>query len=93
MHLRVFFLRGQSAADMALCLIDVQHRFDVPEQLRIDFLQPFGHIHMYSRFADSELLCRRADRRLMADDVIAELHGAFFYHAFQNYIPPERFNP
>ena len=84
MHCAVFFLRSDPAADMTLCLIDVEHFPHLLIQLWVDPAQALRHVHMYGRLANTEFLCRRPDRRLMLNDIFAELNGSFFHNTFQD---------
>lgn len=42
------------------------------------------YFRMYGGFTDSELLRRRPNRRLMRNDIFAELYGSFFHDTFQD---------
>ena len=46
----VFFPGGHAAADMTLCLVDVEHAAHAYVQLRINSAQPIGNVLMYRRF-------------------------------------------
>ena len=85
----VFPPGSHAAPDMPLCLIDIQNVFDFNIKLRIEFFQPFGYIFMYSRFADSELFSRTADRFLVGDDIFTELDRPLLHNAFHRPRPLE----
>lgn len=84
MHRTIFFLRGDPSPDMALGFVDIEHLPHLLIELRIHPAQALGHVHMYGGFTDSELLRRRPNRRLMRNDIFAELYGSFLHDTFQD---------
>ena len=79
----------ESAANVPLRLIDLEDAAHLPVKLRIDLSQAFGHVFMYSRFADVEFLCGRADGRSVFEDILPQFNRPIFYgtlHAITPYI-------
>ena len=57
----VFFPGGNAAANVALCLVDVQNLLDLQIQRAVELRQSLGDILMYGRLADAEFLRGGAD--------------------------------
>ena len=83
----VFFPRGDSASDMALCLIHLQNMTDAAVKLRVDVLQTVGYVFMYSRFRYMKLLGGGADRRVVFNNILTKFNGSFFNGSFHVYHP------
>lgn len=86
----VFALCRQSPADMPLSLVGVQNNFDIRIQAGIEFFQPVGHILMYGRFGNVELLCGRAYRGFVFYYIIGKCDGSFFRKSLQRKSPQQR---
>ena len=83
----VFFTCGDSAPDMALGFVHLQHVADTAVKLRIDILQTVGYVLMYSRFGYMKLLGGGPDRRVVFNNVFAKFDGPFFNGSFHVYHP------
>ena len=83
----VFFTCGDSAPDMALGFVHLQHVADTAVKLRIDILQTVGYVLMYSRFGYMKLLGGGPDRRVVFNNVFAKFDGPFFNGSFHTYHP------
>ena len=71
----VFFSGGQAAADMPLRFIDVQHAAHPHIKLGINHPQAVGNVLMYRTFAYMKLLGGGAHRRVIFNNVFAQLDG------------------
>ena len=69
----VLLLCSQSAADMALGLVDVENHPRLRRQARIDMNQTVCDIFMYCGLTDSKPLCRLPHGRVFVDDIIGYL--------------------
>lgn len=69
----------QAAANVPLCLVDLENTAHLTIELRIDLPQALGHVFMYGGLADVKFLCGRADGCLVFEDVLPQLYRSLFY--------------
>ena len=78
----IFPSGGLTAPNMPLRLIDLQHVAHLSIQPRVHHLQPLGHILMYGALTDLKSLGSRPHRGFVLQDVLPQLHRAFFHYTF-----------
>ena len=69
---------SDSAANMALGFVDLQHLFHLLVQYRMKFGKPFAQIFMYRTFADTELFGGSADGGPVLYNVLSQAYGPLF---------------
>ena len=74
----IFLLGGQSAADVALRLVDVQHHPGLGRQGGSDVGEAVGDVCMYCPLRSPQLCRRLAHRSILVYDVIGDLDRPFF---------------
>ena len=70
--------RGKAAADVALGLVLLQKCLDLQPQRAVALGQTLADVLMYSGFADAELLCGGAHRRVIFDEIQGQHLRALF---------------
>ena len=71
----VFLPGGNAPSDMPLCLVDIQYPPNLMIQLGVDNPKAIGYIFMYGRLGYMKLLSGGAHRRVIFNDVLAQLDG------------------
>ena len=72
--MQILLPRGQSAPDMALRFIHVQHLAGLRRQGRIDLQKTVGDVLMYRALTHPKLLRRLPHRGLVLNDIICDLN-------------------
>ena len=75
---QIFFLRCHAAADMSLCLVDIEHFSCLPLQRRIDCRKTVGNVFMYRRFRYAKRFGSLPHGGIVFDDVIRDFDRALF---------------
>lgn len=78
----IFLLGGQSAADMALRLVDVQYHPGLGRQGGIDVGEAVGDVFMYRTLRYPKLFRRLAHRSILVYDVIGDLDRRSSIYSF-----------
>lgn len=93
MDVQILFFRGDSAPNVALLLVYVQHLPRLCGKRWVRTGQTLGDIFMYGRFADTEFYGGGANRRLILNDVLRQPFGALLHVSFQDATLPTLFTP
>lgn len=83
MPVQIFLSGRQSAADVPLRFIDIEHLPGFCRKRGLDLHQAVGDILMYRALADSKMFCRLPHRRIIINDISGDFHRSFLYIAFQ----------
>ena len=91
MLVQIFLSGSQSATDVPLGFIDIQHLPRLLRQCWIHLRQPLRYILMYRAFADAEGLRCLPHRGVVVDDIVGYPYSSFFNIVFQRKTPQDTF--
>ena len=91
MLVQILLSGSQSAADMPLRFIDIQHLPRLLRQRRIHLHQPLRHILVHRAFADAERLHCLTNCGVVVDDIVGYPYSSFFNIVFQRKTPQDTF--
>ena len=91
MLVQIFLSGSQSAANVPLGFIDIQHLPRLLRQCRIHLCQPLRHVLVHRAFADTEGFRRLTHRGVVVDDIIGYPYSSFFNIVFQRKAPQDTF--
>ena len=84
---QIFFPGGQSAPDMPLGFVDIQHFSRLPGQGGIDLQETLCDVFMYRTLTDPKLFCRLPYCRIVVYNVFCDFHSSLLNISFQNFSP------
>ena len=88
---QVLLPSGQSATDMTLGLIDIQHFSSLLRQGWIDLGKSLRDVLMYCALTDAECLRRLPHCGVVLDDIVGYSYSSFFNIVFQRKTPQDTF--
>ena len=91
MLVQIFLSGSQSAADVPLGFIDIQHLPRLLRQCRIYLRQPLCYVLMYCAFRDTERLRCLPYRGVVVNDIACYPYSPFFNIVFQRKTPQDTF--
>ncbi len=91
MLVQIFLSGSQSAADVPLGFIDIQHLPRLLRQCRIHLRQPLCYVLMYRAFRDAEGFRCLPHCCIVVDDIVGYPYSSFFNIVFQRKTPQDTF--
>ena len=89
--MQILLSGSQSAADMTLGFVHIQHLPRLLRQRRIHLHQPLRHVLVHCAFADAEGLRGLPHRGVVVDDIVGYPYSSFFNIVFQRKTPQDTF--
>ena len=91
MLVQILLPGSQSATDVPLGFVHIQHLPRLLRQRRIHLRQPLRHVLMYRAFADAKGLGGLPHCGVVVDDIVGYPYSSFFNIVFQRKTPQDTF--